>query len=98
MFRIKMLFNFSVGDIIRVYYISVREGFLKRLVFEGCCISKINKDIGSSFCVRTNYLGFEINQKFCTFGSNIFTILCLQKNIFKKRYSKLYFLKKKTYV
>ena len=89
-------FKFKVGDLLRVFHITVVTGKLKRFIFEGLCISKRNKGISSSLILRSSYMGFDIDHYFSFFGPNILSIskLLFFQN-YKKQYSKLYFLKKK---
>ncbi|WP_343183412.1 50S ribosomal protein L19 [Buchnera aphidicola] len=85
--------KFNSGDTIEVK-VWVMEGSKKRLQsFEGIVISKKNRFLQSSFCVRKISNGEGVERVFQTHSYNIKKIFIKRKG--KVRKSKLYYLRKK---
>ncbi|CAL4322739.1 50S ribosomal protein L19 [Buchnera aphidicola (Chaitophorus populicola)] len=85
--------KFRSGDTVEVQ-VWVMEGVKKRLQsFEGIVISKKNRFLQSSFCVRKISNGEGIERVFQTHSKNIENIFIKRKGFVRK--SKLYYLRKK---
>ncbi|CAL4322434.1 50S ribosomal protein L19 [Buchnera aphidicola] len=85
--------NFNSGDTIEVQ-VWVIEGSKKRLQsFEGIVISKKNRFLQSSFCIRKISHGEGIERVFQTHSKNIENIFLKRKG--KVKQAKLYFLRKR---
>jgi large subunit ribosomal protein L19 len=85
--------KFRSGDTVEVQ-VWVMEGVKKRLQsFEGIVISKKNRFLQSSFCVRKISNGEGVERVFQTHSKNIENIFIKRKGFVRK--SKLYYLRKK---
>ncbi|CAL4043282.1 50S ribosomal protein L19 [Buchnera aphidicola (Tetraneura ulmi)] len=90
----KSIPNFSTGDNLKIE-IWVVESNKKRLQsFEGIVISKKNRQLNSSFCVRKISNGEGVERVFQTHSPIIEKISIIRKGDVKK--SKLYYLRNRT--
>lgn len=87
----KVLPQFAAGDTIAVH-IRVSEGQRERVqVFEGICLSRRNRGIGSSFRVRKISYGEGVERTFPLYSPRIARIKLLKKG--EVRRAKLYYLR-----
>lgn len=83
--------DFAAGDTLRVH-VKVVEGTRSRIqVFEGLCIARHNKNIGSSFTVRKVSFGEGVERVFPLFSPVIDKIDVVRRG--KVRRAKLYYLR-----
>ncbi|ASS47089.1 50S ribosomal protein L19p [Candidatus Nasuia deltocephalinicola] len=83
--------NFKVGDVISIDYISILN-INKIQNFTGIVLYIKNKGINTSFLIKKNFKGINVEKIFKIFSPFIKSIKIKIKNNFKK--SKLYFLRK----
>ena len=82
---------FTAGDTIAVH-IKVREGQRERIqIFEGVCLARRNRGVGSSFLVRKISYGEGVERTFPLYSPSIARIKVLKKG--KVRRAKLYYLR-----
>ena len=89
----KKIPDFRPGDTVKVM-VKVVEGEKERLQsFEGVCIARRNRGIGSSFAVRKMSFGEGVERVFPLFSPNIRVELVRQGVV---RRAKLYYLRSRT--
>lgn len=87
----KILPKFAAGDTVAVH-IRVSEGQRERIqIFEGICLSRRNRGIGSSFLVRKISYGEGVERTFPLYSPRIARIKLLKKG--QVRRAKLYYLR-----
>jgi large subunit ribosomal protein L19 len=85
---------FRAGDTVRVG-VRVVEGERTRVqAFEGVCIARANKGIGSNFTVRKMSFGEGVERVFPLYSPNIESITVVRKGIVRR--AKLYYLRGRT--
>ena len=85
---------FRPGDTVRVG-VKVIEGERTRVQnFEGVCIARANKGIGSNFTVRKMSFGEGVERVFPLYSPNIDSITVVRKGIVRR--AKLYYLRGRT--
>ncbi len=83
--------DFAAGDTLRVH-VKVKEGDKTRTqVFEGLCIARHNKSVGSSFTVRKLSFGEGVERVFPLFSPVIEKIELVRRG--EVRRAKLYYLR-----
>ena len=83
--------EFRPGDSIKVWA-KIREGEKTRLqAFEGVCIARANKGVGSSFTVRKISFGEGVERVFPLYGPGIWEIEVVRKGVVRR--AKLYYLR-----
>jgi large subunit ribosomal protein L19 len=83
--------DFRAGDTLRVG-VRVVEGDRTRVQnFEGVCIARSNKGIGSSFTVRKISFGEGVERVFPLYSPNIETIDVVRRGVVRR--AKLYYLR-----
>ena len=83
--------DFRAGDIVRVG-VRVVEGDRTRVQnFEGVCIARSNKSIGSSFTVRKISFGEGVERVFPLYSPNIEHIEVVRRGVVRR--AKLYYLR-----
>ena len=86
--------EFRAGDTLRVG-VKVKEGERTRVQqFEGVCIARSNKGIGSSFTVRKISFGEGVERVFPLYSPNIDSITVVRKGVVRR--AKLYYLRGRT--
>ena len=86
--------EFRPGDTLRVG-VKVVEGERSRVQnFEGVCIARSNKGIGSNFTVRKISFGEGVERVFPLYSPNIDSITVVRKGIVRR--AKLYYLRGRT--
>jgi len=86
--------TFRPGDTLRVG-VRVVEGERTRVQnFEGVCIARSNKGIGSNFTVRKISFGEGVERVFPIYSPNIESITVVRKGIVRR--AKLYYLRGRT--
>ena len=86
--------EFRPGDTLRVG-VKVVEGERTRVQnFEGVCIARSNKGIGSNFTVRKISFGEGVERVFPLYSPNIDSITVVRKGIVRR--AKLYYLRGRT--
>ena len=86
--------TFRPGDTLRVG-VRVVEGERTRVQnFEGVCIARANKGIGSNFTVRKMSFGEGVERVFPLYSPNIDSITVVRKGIVRR--AKLYYLRGRT--
>jgi large subunit ribosomal protein L19 len=87
----KKLPDFNAGDTLRVH-VTVKEGDKTRVqVFEGLCIGRHNKGVGSSFTVRKMSFGEGVERVFPLYSPVLDKIEVLRKGDVRR--TKLYYLR-----
>jgi len=90
----KAIPEFRAGDTLRVG-VKVVEGDRTRVQnFEGVCIARSNKGMGSSFTVRKISFGEGVERVFPLFSPNIDSITVVRKGVVRR--AKLYYLRGRT--
>jgi large subunit ribosomal protein L19 len=85
---------FRAGDTVRVG-VRVVEGERTRVQnFEGVCIARANKGIGSNFTVRKMSFGEGVERVFPLYSPNIESITVVRKGVVRR--AKLYYLRGRT--
>jgi large subunit ribosomal protein L19 len=85
---------FRPGDTLKVG-VKVVEGERSRVQFyEGVCIARSNKGMGSSFTVRKISFGEGVERVFPLYSPNIDTIEVVRKGVVRR--AKLYYLRGRT--
>jgi len=83
--------EFRAGDTLRVG-VKVKEGERTRVQnFEGVCIARSNKGIGSSFTVRKVSFGEGVERVFPLYSPNLETIEVVRRGVVRR--AKLYYLR-----
>lgn len=83
--------NFAAGDTLRVH-VTVKEGDKTRVqVFEGLCIARHNKSVGSSFTVRKVSFGEGVERVFPLYSPVLDKIEVVRRG--EVRRAKLYYLR-----
>jgi large subunit ribosomal protein L19 len=90
----KAIPEFRPGDTVRVG-VKVIEGDRTRVQnYEGVCIARSNKGIGSNFTVRKISFGEGVERVFPLYSPNIDTITVVRKGVVRR--AKLYYLRGRT--
>ena len=90
----KSIPEFRAGDTVRVG-VKVIEGERSRVqAFEGVCIARANKGIGSNFTVRKMSFGEGVERVFPLYSPNIDSITVVRKGVVRR--AKLYYLRGRT--
>ena len=85
---------FRAGDTLRVG-VRVVEGERTRVqAYEGVCIARSNKGIGSNFTVRKMSFGEGVERVFPLYSPNIESIVVVRRGIVRR--AKLYYLRGRT--
>lgn len=86
--------EFRAGDTLRVG-VKVVEGARTRIQnFEGVCIARTNRGMGSSFTVRKISFGEGVERVFPLYGPNVDSVTVLKRGIVRR--AKLYYLRGRT--
>ena len=86
--------TFRPGDTVRVG-VRVVEGERTRVqMFEGVCIARANKGIGSNFTVRKMSFGEGVERVFPLYSPNIDSITVVRRGVVRR--AKLYYLRGRT--
>lgn len=86
--------EFRPGDTVRVG-VKVIEGERSRVQnYEGVCIARANKGIGSNFTVRKMSFGEGVERVFPLYSPNIDSITVVRKGVVRR--AKLYYLRGRT--
>ena len=86
--------TFRPGDTVRVG-VKVIEGERTRVQnYEGVCIARANKGIGSNFTVRKMSFGEGVERVFPLYSPNIDSITVVRKGVVRR--AKLYYLRGRT--
>ncbi len=86
--------EFRPGDTVRVG-VKVIEGERSRVQnYEGVCIARSNKGIGSNFTVRKMSFGEGVERVFPLYSPNIDSITVVRKGVVRR--AKLYYLRGRT--
>ena len=86
--------EFRPGDTLKVG-VKVVEGERSRVQnFEGVCIARSNKGIGSNFTVRKMSFGEGVERVFPLYSPNIDSITVVRKGVVRR--AKLYYLRGRT--
>ena len=90
----KTIPTFRPGDTLRVG-VKVIEGERSRVqAYEGVCIARSNKGIGSNFTVRKMSFGEGVERVFPLYSPNIESITVVRKGVVRR--AKLYYLRGRT--
>ena len=90
----KAIPEFRPGDTVRVG-VKVIEGERTRVQnYEGVCIARANKGIGSNFTVRKMSFGEGVERVFPLYSPNIDSITVVRKGVVRR--AKLYYLRGRT--
>ena len=90
----KKIPEFRPGDTLRVG-VKVVEGDRTRVQnFEGVCIARSNKGMGSSFTVRKISFGEGVERVFPLYSPNVDTVEVVRKGVVRR--AKLYYLRGRT--
>ena len=90
----KTIPDFRPGDTLRVG-VRVVEGERTRVqAYEGVCIARANKGIGSNFTVRKISFGEGVERVFPLYSPNIDSITVVRKGVVRR--AKLYYLRGRT--
>jgi len=90
----KSIPEFRPGDTLRVG-VKVVEGDRTRVqAYEGVCIARANKGMGSSFTVRKISFGEGVERVFPLYSPNIDSIEVVRKGVVRR--AKLYYLRGRT--
>ena len=90
----KQIPQFRPGDTVRVG-VRVVEGERTRVQnYEGVCIARANKGIGSNFTVRKMSFGEGVERVFPIYSPNIESITVVRKGVVRR--AKLYYLRGRT--
>jgi large subunit ribosomal protein L19 len=86
--------DFRAGDTLRVG-VRVKEGERTRVQnFEGVCIGRSNRGLGSNFTVRKISFGEGVERVFPLYSPNVESITVVRKGIVRR--AKLYYLRGRT--
>ena len=90
----KTIPEFRPGDTVRVG-VKVIEGERTRVqAYEGVCIARANKGIGSNFTVRKISFGEGVERVFPLYSPNIESITVVRRGVVRR--AKLYYLRGRT--
>jgi large subunit ribosomal protein L19 len=90
----KQIPEFRPGDTVRVG-VRVVEGERTRVQnYEGVCIARANKGIGSNFTVRKMSFGEGVERVFPLYSPNLESITVVRKGVVRR--AKLYYLRGRT--
>ena len=90
----KTLPQFKAGDTLRVG-VKVVEGDRTRIQnYEGVCIARSNRGMGSSFTVRKISFGEGVERVFPLYSPNVDTVTVLKRGVVRR--AKLYYLRGRT--
>ncbi len=90
----KVIPEFRAGDTVRVG-VKVVEGERSRVQnYEGVCIARSNKGIGSNFTVRKMSFGEGVERVFPLYSPNLDSITVVRKGVVRR--AKLYYLRGRT--
>ena len=90
----KKIPEFRPGDTVRVG-VKVIEGERTRVqAYEGVCIARANKGMGSNFTVRKMSFGEGVERVFPLYSPNIDSITVVRKGVVRR--AKLYYLRGRT--
>ncbi len=90
----KTIPEFRPGDTVRVG-VKVIEGERTRVqAYEGVCIARANKGIGSNFTVRKISFGEGVERVFPLYSPNIDSITVVRRGVVRR--AKLYYLRGRT--
>ena len=90
----KKIPEFRPGDTVRVG-VKVVEGERTRVqAYEGVCIARANKGMGSSFTVRKISFGEGVERVFPLYSPNIDSITVVRRGVVRR--AKLYYLRGRT--
>lgn len=83
---------FKAGDTLRVH-VKIKEGEKERIqIFQGVCIKRVNRGIGSTFTVRKVSSGVGVERVFSLHSPTLNTIELV--TVGRVRRAKLYYLRK----
>lgn len=86
--------TFKAGDTVAVG-IKVKEGNRERVqIFEGVCIAKKNRGIGSTFTVRKISFGIGVERVFSVYAPTIASIKVVRTGVVRR--AKIYYLRNRT--
>lgn len=86
--------EFRPGDTLRVG-VRIKEGERERIQnFEGVCIARTNRGMGSNFTVRKISFGEGVERVFPLYSPNVDSITVVRKGIVRR--AKLYYLRGRT--
>ena len=86
--------DFQPGDTLRVN-VKIKEGERERVqAFEGVCIARANKGIGSNFTVRKMSFGEGVERVFPLYSPTLDSITVVRKGVVRR--AKLYYLRGRT--
>jgi len=86
--------EFRAGDTLRVG-VRVKEGDRTRVQnFEGVCIGRSNRGLGSNFTVRKISFGEGVERVFPLYSPNVESIAVVRKGVVRR--AKLYYLRGRT--
>ena len=86
--------NFRAGDTLRVG-VKVIEGNRERVQnYEGVCIARSNRGMGSNFTVRKMSFGEGVERVFPLYSPNIDSITVVRRGVVRR--AKLYYLRGRT--
>lgn len=90
----KKLPEFKAGDTVRVG-VKVVEGERTRIQnYEGVCIARSNKGMGSSFTVRKISFGEGVERVFPLYSPNVDSVTVVKRGVVRR--AKLYYLRGRT--
>ena len=90
----KQIPDFRAGDTVRVG-VRVVEGDRTRIqAYEGVCIARSNRGLGSNFTVRKMSFGECVERVFPLYSPNIDSITVVRKGVVRR--AKLYYLRGRT--
>jgi len=86
--------EFRAGDTVRVG-VRVKEGDRSRVqAYEGVCIARSNRGLGSNFTVRKMSFGEGVERVFPLYSPNIESITVVRRGVVRR--AKLYYLRGRT--
>lgn len=86
--------DFRPGDTVRVG-VRVKEGERERIQnFEGVCIARSNRGMGSNFTVRKMSFGEGVERVFPLYSPNVDTVTVIRRGAVRR--AKLYYLRGRT--
>ena len=90
----KTIPEFRAGDTVRIG-VRVVEGERTRVqAFEGVCIARFNRGLGSNFTVRKMSFGEGVERVFPLYSPNIDSIVVVRRGVVRR--AKLYYLRGRT--
>lgn len=86
--------EFRAGDTLKVG-VNVVEGERSRIqYFEGVCLARVNRGMGSNFTVRKMSFGEGVERVFPLYSPNVASIEVLRRGVVRR--AKLYYLRGRT--